>query len=298
MAVDLSKLGKVGLSLCGGGARGLLQAGYLKAWRDLGFDYQNLYGVSVGALNGTMLHQGDFDAIEKMWMEIRSKDVYKWSVLDFWRPFARWNSSLYNSKPLEKLIDKVLDYDRILSNPKPFYVNASDFTNACNLSFDIKDLKDRKEAVQFLKASASPPIFFPYVNFRGSNLCDGGVISNYNLHTAVEHGCDTIVLMSPTNITVEPFIDNIAEMLSLVSTVPSYAFLEREMKAVETTNKIIDIINVSLEPDYRTIKVVLIRPPAPINISLLDFDYKQSRKDLFNTGYKIAMDVLRREFEC
>lgn len=298
MSVDLTRLGKIGLSLCGGGGRGIVQAGYLKAWAELGFDYQNLYGVSVGALNGSLLHQGDFDLIEKLWMDIRTKDVYRWSLLDIWRPFARWNSSLYNSKPLEKLIDRVLDYDRILSNPKSFYINASDFSNACNLSLEIHDLLDKPELVQFLKASASPPIFFPYVNFRGSNLCDGGVVSNYNLHTAANHGCDTIVLMSPTNITVEPFIDNIAEMLALVSTIPSYAFLDREMQAVDNTNRIIDTVNVSLEPDYRPIKKVLIRPPVPINISLLDFDYKRSRKELLNTGYQIAKDVLRREFEC
>ena len=48
-------LGKVGVSLVGGGCRGLLQGGMYEAFLDMGIKYDFLYGVSVGALNGTLL---------------------------------------------------------------------------------------------------------------------------------------------------------------------------------------------------------------------------------------------------
>ena len=292
---DYSKLGKVGLCLAGGGARSITQAGMIKAFLEKGIPYHALFGVSAGALNGCLLHAGEFNKAEDLWMKIKTSDVYTWNpILDAWRPLSKESASIYNSDPLKKLLNKTVNYEAIKSNPVPFYINCSDYSNWTPLHMEVQDFLDREEFLQFLLASASPPVLFPKQKFRGSLVCDGGVVENFNLIPAVRAGCDTIIMITPTNVThKEP--NNAQDMLNLTTTVPAYAFRNIEMGGIEAVNKILDKVNESLEPDYKKINIITIKPPQPIDIDLLDFNYKLDRASLIQTGYVIAKDILERE---
>lgn len=46
----------------GGGSRGSYQIGVWEALRELGIDYQIVTGTSIGALNGALMVQNDFEA--------------------------------------------------------------------------------------------------------------------------------------------------------------------------------------------------------------------------------------------
>jgi NTE family protein len=52
---------KVALNLAGGGARGIIQFGFLKAWHELGLKYDVCFGTSAGCLNGVLYHAGDME---------------------------------------------------------------------------------------------------------------------------------------------------------------------------------------------------------------------------------------------
>src|SRR5206468_4014213 len=80
-----SDLGKVGLLCNGGGARGICQSGSLRAFHDLGFTYDTVYGASVGSLNACLVHQDQLDLMTEIWMTVRNKDVYSWNPLDLFR---------------------------------------------------------------------------------------------------------------------------------------------------------------------------------------------------------------------
>jgi NTE family protein len=64
-----------GIVLEGGGARGAYQVGAWKALRELGIDYQGVAGTSVGALNGAMMVQGDFNKTLEVWSDITPSKV-------------------------------------------------------------------------------------------------------------------------------------------------------------------------------------------------------------------------------
>jgi NTE family protein len=64
-----------GVVLGGGGARGAYQVGAWQALRELGIEYGGVAGSSVGALNGAMMVQGDFDRALEVWSEIRLSRV-------------------------------------------------------------------------------------------------------------------------------------------------------------------------------------------------------------------------------
>lgn len=54
-------MSKTAIVLAGGGSRGAYQLGVWKALREMGVDYQLVTGTSVGALNGTLMVQQDYE---------------------------------------------------------------------------------------------------------------------------------------------------------------------------------------------------------------------------------------------
>ncbi len=57
----------VGLALEGGGAKGAFHMGAVKALIEEGYDFQGVTGTSIGALNGAIIAQGDFEVGYRMW---------------------------------------------------------------------------------------------------------------------------------------------------------------------------------------------------------------------------------------
>ena len=253
-----------------------------------------LFGASVGTLNGIMVHQNDLDTMEKMWLEIKTSDVYKWNPWDIIKPFTE-RACLYDSSPLDKLIKKTVNYPKLLSNKKPFYIATTDLVSMSRLNLEIRDMLDLSELLTYIKGSASPPVYFDAKNFRGTLIGDGGLANNFGIVDMINNGCDTIVILYPKNYPKDPKINNILEALGVVTSVPSYAYLDREMKGVEKVNSFIDTVNIQVEPDFKKIKLVLVRPDVPMDIPLLDFNYKYDRRELMKYAYALAYTTLQKE---
>ena len=66
-----------GLVLEGGGAKGAYQIGAWKALRELGVKIKGVAGTSVGALNGAMIVQNDFDTAYEVWHNISFGKILK-----------------------------------------------------------------------------------------------------------------------------------------------------------------------------------------------------------------------------
>lgn len=63
-----------GLILAGGGAKGAYQIGAWNAMRELGVQIEAIAGVSIGAINGALIAQGDFDSTLELWNNVEVKD--------------------------------------------------------------------------------------------------------------------------------------------------------------------------------------------------------------------------------
>ena len=59
-----------GLILAGGGAKGAYQIGAWKAMRELDIEFEAIAGASIGAINGAMIAQGDFDDAYELWSNV------------------------------------------------------------------------------------------------------------------------------------------------------------------------------------------------------------------------------------
>lgn len=64
-----------GLVLGGGGSRGAYEIGVWRAARELKIDFDVVTGTSIGALNGALVVQGDYDFAVDMWENMNYEAV-------------------------------------------------------------------------------------------------------------------------------------------------------------------------------------------------------------------------------
>lgn len=287
-------MGGTALCLAGGGSRGIFQASSLKAVSDFGIIPDYLFTSSAGTLNG-LLYASNKDYIDA-WMTIRNRNVYSKNLLSMLNVFTE-KGSIYDSSPLLETIKKYIDIKEIRNFPAEFIINTTDLVNSRTFSLNIKELSDEELPI-FAYASASPPIFFPPVKFRGLTLADSGISNNFSLVSAIRAGCDTIIMISPTIIDVKK-LRSIIDVIKATLAIATRTYLEREAGAIFKINDIIDVINIQLEPDYKKIKLVIITPEKSLNFDLLDFSYKNvDRAEVIKYGYNLTMEKLKRELLC
>lgn len=253
-----------------------------------------MYTSSVGTLNGTLYHSDEMDKLEHIWLNIKSDDVYRSD------PFTSmyqlmFKKSLYNSAPLKKLIEKSINYDKLIANPRSLFINTTNFTTMSPSVREVKTL-NKQELLTFAYASASPPIYFELVRFNTDLLGDSAVSNDYSIVQAAKSGCDVIYVLSPQP---EGLLERskdpqtILEVLGATLDIATGNYFNREKGCIEKINALIDLINVSLEPDFRNIRFVVISPDKDPGIELLDFNYKQDRRAMIREAYEYAKDVLK-----
>jgi NTE family protein len=65
-----------GLVLEGGGAKGAYHVGAYKALKELNIEIGGIAGTSIGAINGAMMVQGDYELLEKVWYSVNSYELF------------------------------------------------------------------------------------------------------------------------------------------------------------------------------------------------------------------------------
>ena len=104
------------LVLSGGGTKGAFQFMAEKYARERrGYKWDIIAGVSVGALNATMLAMEKYDRLERLWNEI-SADQVMTGKFNFWSllRIAFGAKSIFGNEPLRKLIET--EYQQELIN--------------------------------------------------------------------------------------------------------------------------------------------------------------------------------------
>lgn len=114
----------LGLVLEGGGAKGAYHAGAVKALMENGYNFDGVMGTSIGALNGVMIAQNDFEECYRLWYNINPSQI-----LDL------------NDNEMEKYFEKRMDF----SSYKYFYALIKNTLRNRGLSIDkiVSLLKDK-----------------------------------------------------------------------------------------------------------------------------------------------------------
>ena len=186
--------------LGGGGARGALQIGALRALFEAGIYPDILVGTSIGAANAAFLAlhgvnlQG-VDHLERVWHEAAEADLmpsnYLWLTV----------RALFN-RPLDLAFHRMEEFfiAKGLSPEIRFgdirgvklYLVAADLNHGCTVLYGREPRDSVLEGV--LTSTALPPWVSP-LNKQGHQMMDGGAVSNLPIEPAMSVGAAEIVAL-------------------------------------------------------------------------------------------------------
>lgn len=199
-----------GLVLEGGGAKGSYHVGVYKALLEEGIPIGGVAGTSIGALNGAMIVQGDFEVCQKLWESIsyskiigaNYEEVERLTRLRLGREeltvLAQKLKLLIIDKgfditPFKNMLDKYVDEDKLRSSAMDFGLVTF------NLS-DLKPVQMFKEQIpygeikNYLLASSYLPVF-RFERLNGKIYLDGGVYDNLPFRMLLEKGYHKLIIV-------------------------------------------------------------------------------------------------------
>lgn len=185
---------KTALVLSGGGSRGAYQCGVWQALTELGIKIDIVVGVSVGAVNGVMVVQGDAVKTAGLWREMETDmvfDVEEGAQLqDFAKAF--FVSQGAGSTGMQALLSEYVDEDAVRKSPVDFGLVTVEVPSM-RAHYLWKEDIPKGQLCDYITASASA---FPAVHaaeIDGRYFIDGGYEDNLPVTMALEKGATEVI---------------------------------------------------------------------------------------------------------
>lgn len=196
-AVNPSKE-KRAVVLGGGGAKGAYQIGVWQALRELGLDFQVVTGTSVGALNGALMAQGEFEAAYDLWWNMDNTQVMEGipsasdtldSRLAVYRAFIREmvTKGGVDISPLEETIRSILDEEKLRQSGVVYGIVTVDMTTLTPVRLYLRDMPQGAVADYMIASASCFPAFKPRT-IEKSRFIDGGYYDNLPVEMAAKAG--------------------------------------------------------------------------------------------------------------
>lgn len=199
---------KTGLVLAGGGARGAYQVGVWRALNELKVHYDVICGTSVGALNGGLILQGDFDVAEKMWREIDTGKILNYPGSQSEASFSMHqafkdvqklatsaiSSQGVNTDPLKNIINELLDEKLMHQKKQELFICTTQLPQMKEVVVSLAETP-KGQFHHWLLASSS---FFPAMEaakIDESYYVDGGYRNNVPVDVALAHGATELLVI-------------------------------------------------------------------------------------------------------
>ncbi len=200
---------KRALVLSGGGARGAFQYGALKYIYET-FEgeekpyFNTIAGVSVGALNGAMLVQDEFDTLGRIWNSLTDEQIYRgrMTVLHaLWR-IIRGKKSVLSNAPLFELMKKHIFLNKVSTKFSFRFGAVSLLTGEYSL-FTPEDFENSQAYRKAILSSTAIPILWePVQKFRIRNgaerkdMVDGGIRNYSPLGDVLDTNPDQVIIIN------------------------------------------------------------------------------------------------------
>jgi NTE family protein len=204
------------LVLQGGGALGSYQAGAFQALCHAGFEPEWIAGTSIGAVNAAIIAGNEAakrearlkefwemvsspvswnpvtpgDRARTLFNETSAALIATFGVPGFftprippaplWPPGSAQSNSYYDTSPLKKTLERLVDFDLINEGKTRLSVGAVGVTSGNLRYFDNFEFRKvgKKIGPEHIMASGALPPGFPSIVIEGEHYWDGGVASN------------------------------------------------------------------------------------------------------------------------
>lgn len=211
------------LVLQGGGALGAYQAGVYCALSEAGIEPRWLAGISIGAINAaiiagnrpedraarlktfwdrvsaTLIGEPFLPGLEarSLYAQASAATALTFGIPSFFTPRlpppflqpagSTGALSFYDTAPLIRTLEELVDFDRLNSRDVRFSVGAVNIRSGNFVYFDNHDMEVGPSHVM---ASAALPPGFPPIEIDGEHYWDGGLVSNTPLQYVLEEDPD------------------------------------------------------------------------------------------------------------
>lgn len=199
-----------GLILAGGGAKGAYQIGAWKALRELGISIEAIAGVSIGAINGALIAQGDYDAAVELWNTAEVKEgvhieaelkepenLFSFSNLpQIFREMIR-NGGV-DVTPARNLIAQYIDEEKVRASGIPLGLVTFQLSSLHPVELFLEEMQPGL-LIDYLMLSAR----FPGLHNEspdGAKYLDGGVYDNAPIELLRERGINRFIVLDISNI--------------------------------------------------------------------------------------------------
>ncbi|MGB8397191.1 DUF3734 domain-containing protein [Bradyrhizobium sp.] len=221
------------LVLQGGGALGSYQAGAFQALCHHGFEPGWIAGISIGAINAAIIAgnaaEKRVDRLKEFWEMVSSPVPWNpvtsgdgartlfnetsaaliatFGVPGFftprlppapwWPPGSPQSQSYYDTAPLKKTLERLVDFDRINDLKTRLSVGAVGVASGNFRYFDNYQFKKlgKKIGPEHIMASGALPPGFPAIVIEGEHYWDGGIASNTPLDFVLDEETDRDLLI-------------------------------------------------------------------------------------------------------
>ncbi len=190
--------------LGGGGAHGSYQVGVWQALKELDWDFQIVTGTSVGALNGAVFSQGDFDLALDMWkkietgmifdVDINESDDLPKKIKTALKKFAKSavEEGGGDEKGLRRVLEEHIDENRVRSSDIRFGLVTFNATKLEPLEIMSEEIPHGELINYMLASSAIYPAIRPQT-IGENKFVDGGMYNNLPIDLAVKEGAEDII---------------------------------------------------------------------------------------------------------
>lgn len=199
-------MGKTALVLAGGGSKGAYEVGCIRALQALGYQFDVVCGTSIGALNGLLVAQNDYELLYDLWENMNVSTIMKEPInfelsLDSLMSQKNMIKPFFKSYINEKGADITPLLEKIHSLYNPEHLKASDITYGLvtvafpalkPLEITNHEMKD-EEVVEYAIASASCFPAFPVHKIHDNGYIDGGYYDNLPISMALKLGADQVI---------------------------------------------------------------------------------------------------------
>ncbi len=289
-------MAKVALVLSGGGAKGAFQFMAEKYAREVkGYQWDIIAGVSVGALNGSMLAMGKYRELQEIWETISNDKVYT-GKMNFWSivKMVFGAKSIYDNEPLWKIIDREFEPNKVKADLRIGVVSLQ----TGGYTIFRPDGPDFKKAVL---ASTVMPVIWSPVNFPPhQGMVDGGLRNISPLGDVLDANPDEVVIIncSPREPSKrdKPFKNvldigkrslDIALNEIFVTDVREFIRINRNVQEAEAAS--LTLHNEKGKP-FKYYSYKIIEPDQPLG-DTLDFSRETIQKSM-KAGWEKAKEVL------
>jgi NTE family protein len=260
------------LILGGGGSKGAVQAGFLRAVEKLDVDVGLVVAASVGAINGAFFAAGiSARYMAKEWTRVTRRQLFglNWGLLR--RPSRA--SSVFGFRRLRRFLVDRLPVRTFEELPIPLVLVTTDLTTGAPYLWERGDL------VQAILAScAVPGLLPPSKGPHGRLLIDGALSDNVPVQTAFDRGAERVLgILCRTCAACHPRDVGLTNMLGQAFGIAVDCKWRSDTKRYAERDD-----------------VLIIEPDIGLDVASLDFSHGD---DLWRAGYALSRPAIRRWLE-